>query len=607
MHHGGLHEDAIAGKAYDGRLLARFLRYVAPYRLKVGGILLILPLVVVCRLAQPLILKYAIDDAIVPGRFDLLTVAAALFLGVLILESLLTWLEVYGLQSVGQRVMHDLRNGLFRHLLRLPTPWFDRTATGATVTRLTSDVESLGEMFAAGIITIIGDLLLLVGIIAAMLWMAPQLSLVTFTVLPPLVMVAWLFRRNMRQAFREVRARLGRMNGHLAEVIGGMAVVQSFGREQDEARRFSELNAAHRDANLPVISWDASLYAIVEMFSSLAIALIIWYGGGQILEGLLTFGTLVAFIQYIEKFFGPIRDLSAKYGVMQGAMAALERIFAVLDEPEEAPEQVQGVREVHERKLESAVVLAPQSSKSAFIEFRNVSFAYRPGEVTLTDFNLTIQKGERVALVGGSGGGKTTVIRLLGRHYEIDAGTILLDGVDIRQLALSALRQRMAVVLQDPVLFAGSVAYNICLGDLEAAQRVQQAAAVVGADRFIERLPHGYDTELAERGGNLSVGERQLLSFARAVAFDPELLILDEATASVDSASEELIQEGVHRLLVGRTALVIAHRLSTVRDADRIIVIHQGQVVEQGQHQELLARQGEYARLYCLQFDCGVH
>ena len=607
MHHGGLHEDAIAGKAYDGRLLARFLRYVAPYRLKVGGILLILPLVVVCRLAQPLILKYAIDDAIVPGRFDLLTVAAALFLGVLIIESLLTWLEVYGLQSVGQRIMHDLRNGLFRHLLRLPTPWFDRTATGATVTRLTSDVESLGEMFAAGIITIIGDLLLLVGIIAAMLWMAPQLSLVTFTVLPPLVMVAWLFRRNMRQAFREVRARLGRMNGHLAEVIGGMAVVQSFGREQDEARRFSELNAAHRDANLPVISWDASLYAIVEMFSSLAIALIIWYGGGQILEGVLTFGTLVAFIQYIEKFFGPIRDLSAKYGVMQGAMAALERIFAVLDEPEEAPEQVQGVREVHGHKLESAAVLAPQTSKSAFIEFRNVSFAYRPGEVTLTDFNLTIQKGERVALVGGSGGGKTTVIRLLGRHYEIDAGAILLDGVDIRQLALSALRQRMAVVLQDPVLFAGSVAYNICLGDQEAAQRVQQAAAVVGADRFIERLPHGYDTELAERGGNLSVGERQLLSFARAVAFDPELLILDEATASVDSASEELIQEGVHRLLVGRTALVIAHRLSTVRDADRIIVIHQGQVVEQGQHQELLARQGEYARLYCLQFDCGVH
>lgn len=596
MHHGGLHEDAIIGKAYDGRLLVRFLRYVAPYRLKVGGILLILPLVALCRLAQPLILKYAIDHAITPGRLDQLTAPALLFLFLLALESLLGWLEVYGLQSVGQRVMADLRTTLFNHLLRLPTAWFDRTATGATVTRLTSDVEALGEMFAAGIITIIGDLLLLAGIIAAMLWMAPKLSLITFAVLPALVIVAWLFRRNMRQAFREVRARLGRMNGYLAEVIGGMAVVQSFGREQDEARRFTELNAAHRDANLPVISWDASLYAIVELFSSLAIALIIWYGGGQILLGALTFGTLVAFIQYIEKFFGPIRDLSAKYGVMQGAMAALERIFAVLDEKTEHGEA-------------PAARWATQAQggvgTTPLVQFNNVSFAYRSGEPTLVGFNLTLRRGERVALVGESGGGKTTVVRLLGRHYEVDGGSILLDGIDIRQLPLELLRQRMAVVLQDPAIFAGTVAFNISLGDQTAGQQVVQAARLVGADRFIERLPNGYQAQLSERGSNLSVGERQLISFARAVAFDPELLILDEATASVDSASEELIQEGVHRLLVGRTALVIAHRLSTVRDADRIVVIQQGRVVEDGHHQELLALGGEYARLYCLQFDCG--
>ena len=594
MHHGGLHEDAIAGKAYDSRLLARFMRYVAPYRMTVTGILLLLPLVALCRLAQPLILKHAIDQVIVPGRLDLLPGPAALFVAVLALEALLTWLEVYGLQSVGQRVMHDLRKALFSHVLRLPTRWFDRTATGATVTRLTSDVEALGEMFAAGIITIVGDLLLLAGIIAAMLWMAPQLSLVTFTVLPPLIFVAWLFRRRMRQAFREVRARLGRMNGHLAEVIGGMAVVQSYGREQHEAQRFSELNAAHRDANLPVISWDAALYAIVEMFSSLAIALIIWYGGGQILEGALTFGTLVAFIQYIEKFFGPIRDLSAKYGVMQGAMAALERIFAVLDEPDERSRD-----QVPTRSLD------PSVRAEALVAFRNVSFAYRPGEPSLSAINLAVQRGERVALVGESGGGKTTLVRLLGRQYEIDSGSILLDGIDIRTMPLTDLRQRMAVVLQEPVIFAGTVSFNICLGDPEAEKRVQAAAATVGADRFIERLPLGYQTELSERGSNLSLGERQLISFARAVAFDPELLILDEATASVDSASEELIQEGVHRLLVGRTALVIAHRLSTVRDADRIAVIRQGRIVEQGSHDQLLATGGEYARLYCLQFDCG--
>jgi len=595
MHHGGLHEDAIAGKAYDSRLLARFMRYVVPYRRSVAGILLLLPLVALCRLAQPLILKHAIDQVIVPGRLDLLPGPAALFVAVLALEALLTWLELYGLQSVGQRVMHNLRTALFSHVLRLPTRWFDRTATGATVTRLTSDVEALGEMFAAGIITIVGDLLLLAGIIAAMLWMAPQLSLVTFTVLPPLIFVAWLFRRRMRQAFREVRARLARMNGHLAEVIGGMAVVQSYGREQHEAGRFAELNAAHRDANLPVITWDASLYAIVEMFSSLAIALIIWYGGGQILEGALTFGTLVAFIQYIEKFFGPIRDLSAKYGVMQGAMAALERIFAVLDEPEEST--------VAKQQGQQAV---PSEPTSPLVAFRDVSFAYRPGEPSLSAVNLAVQRGERVALVGESGGGKTTLVRLLGRQYEIDSGSILLDGVDIRTMPLTALRQRMAVVLQEPVIFAGTVSFNISLGDPAAEKRVQTAAATVGADRFIERLPLGYQTELAERGGDLSLGERQLISFARAVAFDPELLILDEATASVDSASEELIQEGVHRLLVGRTALVIAHRLSTVRDADRIAVIRQGRIVEQGSHDELLAIGGEYARLYCLQFDCGA-
>lgn len=596
MHHGGLHEDAIAGKAYDGRLLRRFFGYLVPYRLIVGGILLLLPLTTLCRLAQPLLLKYAIDHAITPGRLDLLAGPAALFLLLLLLEALLTWGEVFGLQMVGQRVMADLRAALFRHLLRLPVPWFDKSATGGVVTRLTSDVEALGEMFAAGIVSVIGDFLLLAGIVAAMLWMDIRLSLVTFTVLPPLILVAWLFRRNMRQAFREVRSRLGKMNGHLSEVLGAVSVVQAFGREQEEQARFTELNLAHREANRPVIVWDASLYAIVEMFSSLAIALIIWYGSGQMLHGILTFGTLVAFIQYIEKFFGPIRDLSAKYGIMQGAMAALERIFALLDEREEDASSAAPIA-----SNEYSVFAPP------LVEFRNVSFAYRPDEPTLIDVNLTLQKGERLALVGESGGGKTTVIRLLSRMYELEQGQILVDGVDIRQLQQDALRRRMALVSQEPFIFAGTVGFNISLGDQLAEQRMRQAAATVGADRFIEQLPQGYETELAERGGDLSLGERQLLCFARAVAFDPELLILDEATASVDSESERLIQEGVERLLAGRTALVIAHRLSTVRDADRIVVISKGRVVEEGHHEQLLAQHGEYARLYCLQFDCGAN
>lgn len=603
MHHGGLHEDAIAGKAYDGRLLRRFLGYLLPYRLTVGWILLLLPLTTLCRLAQPLLLKYAIDHAITPGRLDLLAGPAALFLLLLLLEALLTWGEVYGLQMVGQRVMADLRTTLFQHLLRLPVPWFDKSATGGVVTRLTSDVEALGEMFAAGIVSVIGDFLLLAGIVAAMLWMDIKLSLVTFTVLPPLIFVAWLFRRNMRQAFREVRSRLGKMNGHLSEVLGAVSVVQAFGKEREEQARFTELNYAHREANRPVITWDASLYAIVEMFSSLAIALIIWYGSGQMLHGILTFGTLVAFIQYIEKFFGPIRDLSAKYGIMQGAMAALERIFALLDEKIE--EQGQGTGDKGQEKVfDSNLAPCPLTLDPAFVQFRNVSFAYRPDEPTLTDFSLTLQRGERVALVGESGGGKTTVIRLLSRMYELDSGQILVDGVDIRQLQRDTLRRRMALVSQEPFVFAGTVAFNISLGDQQAEQRIRQAAVTVGADRFIEQLPQGYDTQLAERGGDLSLGERQLLCFARAVAFDPELLILDEATASVDSESERLIQEGVERLLAGRTALVIAHRLSTVRDADRIVVINKGRVVEEGRHDQLLTLNGEYARLYCLQFDC---
>lgn len=609
MHHGGIYEEEIVGKAYDTVLLRRFARYVAPYRLALAVVVLILPLVAVCRLAQPWIIKLAIDSHITTGRLAGLESLALGFLGILLLESLLSFLEVYLLQSVGQRVMSDMRAELYRHVMHLPVPWFDRVPTGSAVTRLTSDIEVLGEMFASGIITIIGDILLLIGIISVMLVMNLKLSLVTFSVLPVLLYVAYTFRRRMRKSFREVRARLGNLNAFLNECISGISIIQIFNRERDEERRFNLLNASYRDANMPVIFWDASLYALVEALSSIAVALILWYGGGEIVRGALTFGVLVAFIQYIEKFFAPIRDLSAKYSVMQGAMAALERIFALLDTPITSSPLPTTSRWGEEQTPSPS---GPRGSSGGgpgsgsrsvpLIEFRDVSFSYQIGNEILSGLNLSVYRGERIAIVGESGGGKTTITRLLTRLYEIERGAILLQGTDIRDFDLKQVRRRVGVVLQDPCLFAGSIEFNICLGDRQARQRVRQAAAAVGADRFIDRLPGGYDEEVRERGSNFSVGEKQLISFARAVAFDPEILVLDEATASIDSASEQMIQQGIKGMMAGRTSLVIAHRLSTIQDADRIVTIQHGVKVEEGTHEELIRAGGVYSRLHRLQF-----
>jgi len=603
MHFGGIYEDEIVGKMYDRKLMRRFIRYVLPYRRLIVVALLMLPLVAAAKLSQPWILKVAIDNHIVKGDTAGLPALAAAFLGVIFAESLLTFVEIYLLQYVGQKVMYDIRVELFSHIQRLSARFFDKTPVGSLVSRLTSDIEVLGEMFAAGVVTIVGDILVLAGIVGIMLYMNVRLSLVTFSVLPLLIWVAFAFRNWMRVAFRQVRVRLGNLSSFLAESLGGMAVVQLFNREKNEAEEFKRLNASYMEANLPVITWDAALYAVVETLSSVAVALIIWYGGGEIVSGALSFGALVAFIQYIERFFSPIRDLSAKYSVMQGAMASLERIFGLLDRKEE--EQPGDLITSHpgaaaaERQWPAS---DPRSKGLSNITFNGIWFAYSEEEYVLKGFSLEMKRGEKVALVGETGGGKTTVTRLLSRLYEVSRGSIAIDGIDIKEMALQSLRSRIGVVLQDPYLFTGTIAYNISLGNPEALKRVEQAAAVVGADRFIKQLPNGFNEEVRERGVNFSAGERQLISFARAVAFDPEILVLDEATASVDSASERLIQQGLEGLMAGRTTLVVAHRLSTIRDADRIVVIHRGEKAEEGSHAELMAAKGLYYRLYQLQF-----
>jgi ATP-binding cassette subfamily B protein len=597
MHSTGIYADEIKGQAYDRKLLWRFAGYLRPYRLLVAGTLAILPFTTATKLIQPWLVKLAIDNHIVTGDLVGLPLLALWYLLIIVAEGGLSFLEVWLLQFLGQRVMQDLRMALFGHVQRLAPAFFDRTPTGSLVTRLTSDVEVLGEMFAAGIITVVGDVLLLAGIVGMMLWMNLKLSLVTFTVLPFLFWVTFTFRRRMRAAFRQVRSRLANLNTFLNENITGMAVVQLFNRQAAEEAEFRRLNAAYRDANLPVITWDASLYAAVEALSSVAVGLLIWYGGGEIVQGTLSFGALVAFIQYIEKFFAPIRDLSAKYSVMQGAMAALERLFNLLDTREFLATAPPG-----EQPRPPASPAPDTAATVPYIAFRDVCFAYEQDEYVLKHFSLVLQRGEKVALVGETGGGKTTVTRLLSRLYDPGRGSIELDGTDVRQLPLPDLRKRIGVVLQDPFLFTGTVEDNICLGDAAVRPRVRAAAALVGAHRFIERLPAGYQEPVRERGSNFSVGEKQLISFARAVAYDPEILVLDEATASVDTESERLIQEGLKGLMAGRTTLVVAHRLSTIRDADRIVVIHRGEKAEEGTHDALMARHGLYYRLYQLQF-----
>jgi ATP-binding cassette subfamily B protein len=487
---------------------------------------------------------------------------------------------------MGQYIMYDLRKEIFGHLQKLDIQYFDRHPVGRLMTRVTTDVDALNEMFTAGFVAIFGDIFVLLGIVGVLFWMNWRMALVLFSITPLILLVSVWFRRGARVTYRQVRVRIAAINAFLQEHISGMSTVQLFNREEKEREKFDGLNARHRDANIDSIFYYAVFYPLIELIETVGIALIVWYGGGAVMRGTLSIGALIAFFTYAQRFYEPISDLSEKYNILQAAMAASERVFKLLDT--EVRIKDEGLQEA--RHIDS-------------IEFKNVWFAYNDEEWVLKDVSFRVDRGERVALVGHTGAGKTTVTALLLRFYEPQRGEILINGVDIRRYTLDSLRALFAIVQQDFFLFTGNVAQNISLGDPEiTADAVRQAAVRVQADRFISRLPQQYQSEVRERGAGFSVGEKQLLSFARALAFNPPVLVLDEATSSIDTETEVLIQEAIRTLMEGRTSLVIAHRLSTIRSADSILVFHHGEIRERGTHDELMHIDGLYRKLYEIQY-----
>ncbi|MYH29552.1 MAG: ABC transporter ATP-binding protein [Acidobacteria bacterium] len=600
-----VHEPEVLGRAYDARLMRRLLGYLRPHRRSVGVALATIAAGSVLQLAQPWLTKVAIDDHIAPGDLDGLDRIALAFLLVLAGSFVLEYVQTWTMQMMGQRIMFDLRMEIYRHLQRLDLRFYDRNPVGRLMTRVTSDVDTLNELFTSGVVTVFRDVFMLAGIMIVLLWMDWRLALVTFAVLPAIAWVTHWFRMNARESYRRVRLQIARINAFLQENISGMATVQLFRREARNFEQFAGINRAHRDANLESIFYYATFYPAIEVLGAVATALIVWYGGGRALQDTVELGALVAFLQYSQRFFKPISDLSEKFNILQSAMASSERIFGLLDTPVEIASPAAPAPRADSSPapgLGPRPALAPPPG-AVRIRFEHVWFAYRGDEYVLRDVSFEVGAGERVGVVGATGAGKTTLINLLMRFYDVDRGRITVDGVDVREMPLADLRQRFGLVLQDVYLFSGSVRENIRLGhDAIGDAAVQAAARSVHADRFIERLPAGLDSEVGERGATLSVGQRQLLSFARALAFAPEVLLLDEATSSVDTDTERLIQDALHVLMAERTTIAIAHRLSTVQDMDQILVFHKGELREAGTHQQLLARRGLYHTLYQLQY-----
>ncbi len=582
-------QDAL-GKAYDPRLMRRLWQVTRPHRRLVLLSMLLFPAVAALELLQPWLTKIAIDRYILTGDWPGLSRIALVYLACLLVLYGLRVAVSYLTQLTGQRVMHDLRAALFAHLQRQDAAFFDRSPVGRLMTRVLTDVEAINELFASGAMAVVGDVLTLAGIVGLMLFLNWELALVTFALVPVLVVGAAYFRLKARDSYRRVRVRLARLNAFLQESLQGMAVIQLFARERREAELFAGLNGDLRRSQFRSTFFDAMLYAGVEAIGSTAVALLLWYAGGQVLTGALTFGGLVAFLEYTGRFFLPIRDLGAKYTVMQAATVAAERVFGLLD-AEPAVRSPAG----------GAVSGAPGAPA---LEFRNVWFAYEGEAWVLRDCSFTVAVGERVALVGPTGEGKSTIVRLMTRGYDVSRGQVLVDGRDVREWDLRALRRQVGVIPQEVFLFTGTVEDNLRVGAGTAApgEEIARALRAARADRVVASLPHGLGQEIHERGQNLSQGQRQLLAIARALLYNPGVLALDEATSSVDPESEALIRAGLEELLRGRSSVAIAHRLSTIQTADRILVLQHGRVHETGRHAELLARGGLYARLYELQF-----
>ena len=617
-----IHEEDVLGKAYDAVLMRRLLGYLRPYRPQVAIALTAIIAGSALQLVQPWLMKIAIDRYIARGDLTGIDVIAAAFLVTLLLSFALEYVQTWTLQITGQRIMYDMRMQIYEHLQRIDLQFYDRNPVGRLMTRVTTDVDVLNDLFTAGVVSIFGDVFTLIGIMVVLTIMDWRLALIAFSVLPLIVLVTQWFRRNVRESYRTVRLWIARINAYLQEHITGMSTVQLFRRERRSFEKFDHINRTHRDANVDSIFYYAVFYPAIEVIGALASALIIWFGGIWTMQGALTLGSLVAFLQYSQRFFRPISDMSEKFNVLQAAMASSERIFKLLDtplliapqlairssqfgsdsEPRMAdPEPRTDNLEPRIENLEPRT--ASREPRLGHILFDNVSFAYNGTDFVLRDVAFEVKPGERVGIVGATGAGKSTLINLLLRFYDVSSGRILIDGTDVRDMDLHALRALFSLVLQDVHLFSGTLASNIRLGnDAISDGEVRRAAEAVHADGFIRRLPDGYNHMLGERGATLSVGQKQLLSFARALAFDPRVLILDEATSSVDTETELLIREALHVLMSGRTTLAIAHRLSTIQDMDKILVLHKGRLREMGTHQELLARRGIYYRLYQLQY-----
>jgi len=607
-------EESTLGKAYDARLMRRLWSYLVPYKGMVSTAVVLIVISSALQLVGPLATAVALDLFVRPFDEQTQTISTAsrwvegqiaqrgwevstaeglsaialVYLVSLVLTFAVLYWQSYIMQMMGQHIMFDLRRDIYRQMNRLPLVFFDRNPVGRLVTRVTNDVDALNELFTAGIVAIIGDILLLAGIMGVLFWLDWRLALASFAILPLLALLTLWFKTRARQSYRDVRVKLARINAYLQEHITGMSVVQIFTRESAVLEGFSTINDQHRQANVRAIFYYAIYFPGVELITALGVALILWYGGGKVLAGILSVGSLVAFLQYAQRFYQPLADLSEKYNILQAAMASSERIFALLDEPV-------GIEEPASAHRPAAV--------QGGVEFSKVSFSYLPGESVLQEISFAIEPGETLAVVGHTGAGKSTLANLLLRFYDVQDGSVRVDGVDVRDWDLTMLRRSVAMVLQDVFLFSGTVSENIRLGEVSIdSDRLRWAAQEVHALEFIEELPGGFEAPVLERGAGLSVGQKQLIAFARALAFGPRILILDEATSAVDTETEQRIQAALERLLRGRTSLVIAHRLSTIQRADRILVLHRGQLREIGTHQELLAQKGIYHRLYQLQY-----